>query len=139
MLAAEALLRQKRLHLGRLTEGELAQLEPRLEPDAANRLIITAVLTVLDEMSISDIAIWKRCRHHLGSPMLQKVVDFDPTAEKVKGDVIRQAIIYYLQAVPLKDKLFPAASALHDWLGVIIWTRKAIPIPNPNPNPYWTG
>jgi len=124
LLAAEALLRYQRLQLGRLTESEVNQLEPRNEPEMANRCVITAVLTLLNELDITQVALWKKCRNHLGAPMMQKVVDFDPTASTVQTSSVRDAIKLFKQVLPYKADMWPAAAALHDWLGAVFWVRK---------------
>merc|ERR1711988_1065401 len=95
LLTAEALLPYQRLQLGKLREEEVTQLEPRNEPEMANRCVITAVLTLLNELPIAEISLWKKCRQHLGAPLMQKVVDFDPTAKEVGMDQVREAIKLY--------------------------------------------
>jgi len=124
LLTAEALLRHQRLQLGRLTEAEVQELEPRNEPEFANRLLITAVLTLLGELPVAEISLWKKCRQNLGAPLLQKVIDFDPTSSTVKQDNCRDAIRFYKQIMPHKNEMFAAAAALHDWLGAVFWVRK---------------
>lgn len=56
--------------------------------------------------------------------MLQKVVDFDPTSLKVGQEHCRDAIRAYKQTLPHKKDMFPAAAALHNWLGAVFWVRK---------------
>jgi len=89
----------------------------------ANRGLINAVLTLLGQ-PLAEISLWKKCRQHLGAPLLQKVVDFDPTSSTVTQELCRDAIKYYQQTMPYKSEMLPAAQALHDWLGAVFWVRK---------------
>jgi len=124
MLVAEANLRHQRLQLGRLSEAEVLALEPRQEPSPADRLVITAVLSLIGKGDIGEVATWKKCRRLLGAPMLQAVVDFDPTQGGVEPDKVKEAIRYYKQSLPMKSEMMAASAALSDWLGAAIWARK---------------
>lgn len=73
---------------------------------------------------MTTIAMWKTCRHQLGPPLLQKVVDFDPSNTSVDQKKIRSAISTYKEIMQYKDELWPAAAALYDWLGAVFWVRK---------------
>jgi len=125
LLLPEAMLRFQRLQLGRLSEPEILELEPRIEPEFANRGVITAVLTLVNnDLPMASISLWKKARIHLGAPLFQKVVDFDPTAGTVSKESVRDAIKYYTQTWPYKAEMCAAAAALHDWLGAVFWVRK---------------
>jgi len=124
MLTAEAILTYQCLQLGGLTEQEVLDLEPRLEPEECDRLVLTAVLTLLNELTTAEIALWKKCRRNLGATFFQQVVDFAPTASSVSQEAVSSAIVLYKQALPLKAEMKTATAALCDWLGAVFWVRK---------------
>merc|ERR1712159_839171 len=124
MLCAEALIEFHRLQIGRLTESEVTDLEPRAEPSEPNSLVIDAVLLLLQQQTAIDILPWKKKRTMLGAPLLQKVIEFDPTTNDVTQEVVRCAVTRWKKAGTMLDQMCAAAVTLHAWLGAILWARK---------------
>lgn len=124
MLCAEALVEFHRLQLGRLTESELLELEPRLEPPQATNLMIDATLLLLGSQTAIDILPWKQRRVLLGAPMLQRLIDFDPTSRDVTQETVRCAVACWKQAGEMRDQMCAAAMTLYEWMGAILWARK---------------
>eukprot|EP00658_Telonema_sp_P-2_P030108 TRINITY_DN2279_c0_g1_i5.p1 TRINITY_DN2279_c0_g1~~TRINITY_DN2279_c0_g1_i5.p1 ORF type:complete len:985 (+),score=167.18 TRINITY_DN2279_c0_g1_i5:272-3226(+) len=124
MLTAEALTQFHRLQVGRLTESEVLELEPRLEPCRAISLVIDAVLLLLGHQTCIDMLPWQQRRTLLGAPLLQQVIDFDPTSRGLTQETVRSAVRCWKEAGTAREEMCAAAVVLHEWMGAALWARK---------------
>jgi hypothetical protein len=122
-LAAEATLQYHRLQISRLVETELKELGPRDPPDEPTTALIDAVLLLLGIHTAIDPLTWKKQRLLLRAPLLQRLIEFDPTTKDVTQVQVRAAVARWKQVGAAQDTMCAAATTLYKWIGAVLWAR----------------
>jgi len=123
LIAAEATLQYHRLQISRLNENEVKQLGPRHPPDEPTLCLIDAVLLLLGVHTAIDPLPWKKQRQLLRAPLLQRLIEFDPTKDDVTQVQVRAAVVKWKQVGPVQEDMCAAATTLYQWLGAVLWAR----------------